>query len=407
MVNKQVFYKVALILAFILAFMSPPSIFGQMVFASRELRLFLSLFVMFLFLGIATLNIYDLIVLLCATFLLSVEILRQISQSSNILSYYAIILFYVFLFITLRNNEHNRRMFLTLWIQVAYFISISSILLFVLHQFTSFNTDFFDFASLGDFSARDLRFSFLGATQVKNFGFFTVIRSYSYFGEPQYAAFYFTINVLLANEINNKNSKYKKLFFVNLLAGLLTFSVTFYVAMVIIYMLRLVERRSIFESLIIAFFLLLVAIPLFIISEDIIFTFFGGLNTSYGDREIRMLNAWNILKSSSIFDFLFGHGVSYIGDADRGLSAGFFHVLVERGLTGLLFVLVMLSVFMRRNILSFLICLLYLFTLTWYVNYIFWMGILALWAGASISKSRTLNVNKVSVIKSNGELLPA
>ena len=98
--------------------------------------------------------------------------------------------------------------------------------------------------------------------------------------------------------------------------------------------------------------------------------------------------------------------MSYVGDADRGLSAGFFHVLVERGLTGLLFVLTMMFLFLKRNFVVCLICLLYFFAFTWYVNYIFWMGILALWVGISVVKSQTQSLNELNTIESAEGLLP-
>lgn len=408
--NIRTFYTITFVLAVILAFMSPPFIFGGMQFASREFRMIFGLIViMLLIVRIAKLSIYDLLVSLCVAVLFAVEMLRQASELNNILSYYAVVVFYVLLFITLRNSELSRETFLKLWIRIAYFVSISSIILFVLHQFTSFNTDFFNFAPLGDFSAHDRRFSFLGLTQAKNFGFFTIVRSYSYFVEPQYAAFYFLINLLLAQELN-KHRNHRSFFVLNLLAGLLTFSMTFYIAMVIVYMMRLImfRSRNVFVSFIfvnLAVAVLILSVLGFIFDDRTfldLFAFSSELNTSYGDRELRLLIALNILRYSSPFEWLFGHGVGYIGGADRGLAAGFFHVLVERGLTGLLFVLGMLTVFIKRNFVVYLVCVLYLFAFTWYVNYIFWMGILALWVGVSVAKSRMLSVKECSIPGNDG-----
>ncbi len=408
--TKTTSYKMTLWFAFILAFISPPFIFGQMDIVSREIRLFFGLIViLLLILKMRKIKTYDLAIFSCIAFFLGFEILRGISEQSNILSYYAVVVVYVLLFITLRDNELKKEVFLKLWIHFAYFMSISSIIMFVLHQFTSWNTDFLHFASHCETLLSDLRYSLLGTTFVKNFGFFTMTRSQSYFIEPQHTAFYFTINVMLAREIN-KNGRHKKYLFCNLLAGLLTFSVTFYIAIIIIYIMRTSARKNKSQLTIMTIALLLVILPLFIFDEDILFTLFGNSlstwNISYADRVIRTLNALDILRSSSVFNFLFGHGVSYTGDADRALSIGFFHILVERGLTGLLFVLGMMGVFLRKNFLGCLICLLYLFAFTWYVNYIFWMGILALWAGVSIAKSETLDVNKLGAVANHGELSP-
>lgn len=341
--------------------------------------------ILLLILRITKISMSDLVIFLCAIFLLGTEFLWQRSETSNILSYYALTFLYVLLFIALKNSELNRKVFLGLWIRVAYFLSITSILLFFLHQFTPFNTDFLHFSSWGDFSLRDLKFSILGVTGEKNFGFMRLQRSYGYFAEPQFAGLYFSINILLAREID-RSDKYKKLLPFTVLAGLLTFSVTFYVGLLLIYVLQAAEKWSRFQFVAVSIFLLFIVLPIYIFSENIFFSLFGAgsLNTSYDDREIRMLNAINILRKSSFVDLLMGHGVGFKGGADRGLAMGFFHVLVERGLTGLLFVMSMLAIFVRRNFMKFAIFLLYFFAFTWYVNYIFWFGALALWTALAL-----------------------
>lgn len=101
--------------------------------------------------------------------------------------------------------------------------------------------------------------------------------------------------------------------------------------------------------------------------------------TSLSDRLNRMSNSMNILADATPLNLLFGHGVGYTAGFDRGISSGFFRVLVERGIVGLCFILTMLIIFSNKKYSFILVCLLFLFAIPWYVNYIFWLGIIAFW----------------------------
>jgi hypothetical protein len=117
--------------------------------------------------------------------------------------------------------------------------------------------------------------------------------------------------------------------------------------------------------------------------------------TSLSDRVERAGNAIGILSDiSSITNLFFGHGVQYTGGHDKGLSIGFFHVFVERGLLGLFFVLFLSFLFLKNNKINYFVFILYLFVFTWYVNYIYWLGILALLSAIMIDMEKTNNLNK-------------
>ncbi len=377
-----------------------------MDFMSRDIRAFVGLVVMLLLIlcyGRATISIFDICALSCVIIFFSIEFLWQRSLWNNIFSYYAVIIFYLLLFRTLRADELNRDIFIGIWVRVGYLLSIFSIIVFVLHQFTILNTDFFNFSSLGGFGNYNYQFSLFGLSLNKNFGSFTLVRSHGYFIEPQYAAFYFTINVLLSSMLN-KNRYYRGFYTSNILAGLLTFSVTFYMSMVLFHVFKLLSNRFDFFAsafvfiIFVVFLFILILLPEQISNGDMVSN--GLLNishTSFSDRMIRMSNGMNILTNSSFFNFLLGHGVNFKNDSDRALSSGFFNVLVKRGLFGFIFVMTMLAIFLRRNYLSFLICFLYFFAIAWYVDYIFWIGILALWAGGYIETSTEKDINRVQI----------
>jgi hypothetical protein len=385
MVAKRHFLFISFAISILLAFLVPPSIFANMDFMSRDLRMLLGLVVLLLlFLNDKKITIFDIKMFFVITFLLGVELMWRRSELSNILSYYAVVVFYILLFRTLKKNELGKAIILKSWINLGYLLSFSAIILFMLHQFTSLNTDVFNFSSHLSDRIGVHEYSFLGATREKNFGPFSLTRVASYFSEPQIAGFYFTINVLLSSMINKKK-EYKWWTFFNVLAGMLTFSTTFYLAMLIFFTFQ-------FSPRILNVFVIFLGSTLallftgYILMENIIFSELGFLyRTSYIDREIRFLAALSILKSSSPFNLLFGHGVGFTGSFDRGLGSGFFHVFVERGLVGLVLVLSMVRLFLQNNYTHIFIFILFLFAFTWYVNYIFWMGAVVLWAGNSFT----------------------
>ena len=148
--NKRFLLIITFTISIALAFLSPPSIFSNIDFMSRDIRAFLGLFVMLLLIlcsGRATITIFDMCAFSCVMILFSVEFFWQRSQWNNILSYYAVVIFYLLLFMTLRDDKLNRDIFIRTWIRTGYFMSIFSIIVFGLHQFTSLNTDFFNFST--------------------------------------------------------------------------------------------------------------------------------------------------------------------------------------------------------------------------------------------------------------------
>ncbi len=389
MYNRSV-VMFAFSISILLALISPPFIFSSMDFTSRELRGVLVLIVFLLFaLSYARLTRFDILIFSCVAVLFGIEMLWQRSQLSNIFSYYAVIIFFVLLFRVLKKHALSRELFMKLWVRIACFASISSIIVFFLHQFSLFNTDFFNFSLQGNFSARGYQYSFLGVSMPKSFGPFVLARVSGYFNEPQYAGLFFAINVLIANELN-RYSNYRWLIVFSLLAGVLTFSVTFYLFIVIFGIMQLkvkeVNAPAILLSTgVLGLFIIVMLVDVTVIDEA------GFLPiTSLGDRVDRMSNGLDILKQSSFLNLLFGHGVGYLAGFDRGISSGFFHVLVERGIVGLCFVLTMLTIFANKNYSFMLVCMLFFFAISWYVNYIFWLSIIAFWTSNSISNTQMI-----------------
>jgi len=359
-----------------------------MDFASRELRALLGLVLIgILVLSTSKFRTFDGCALLLAAILFIIEIVWQRSQLSNIFSYYSVVVVYVLLFRALRINELSSEIFLSLWIRLAYLISILSILAFIIHQFTSLDTDFLNFPSRGDFSGQDYKFSIFGLTQDKNFGFATLARVDSYFYEPQYAGLYFAINALIAKKLN-KLGLHRYLLVSSALAGMLTFSVTFYLAMMIHFFFYL-KSKEIKVMAMMGLFALIMGCLSYVVIEDITPGDMSFVQrTSFDDRWERFINGVGILSDASLTNLLLGHGVGYTNDFSRGISSGFFQVWVERGLAGLCFVLAMLVIFSKNNREFTMVCLLFLLAVPWYVSYIYWIGLVMFWAATTIVERR-------------------
>ena len=108
------------------------------------------------------------------------------------------------------------------------------------------------------------------------------------------------------------------------------------------------------------------------------------------------ITGFNILSSiSSITNLLFGHGILYTGGYDKGISIGFFHVLITHGLAGLFFVLFLTLFFCKNSKTALILFILFLFVFTWYVSYVYWFGALALWCATKIDKQGEAVIKKI------------
>lgn len=391
---KGFLFKTTILIVLVLSFITPPLVFALMDFMSRDIRLFFGVICLsLLFLQVRELSISRsyLFVLLFAVFLLCIEIILAISQLSNILSYYAVISTILLLGFVLKNSIDRRYILVDLWIKLGYLLSYSLIILFLLHQFTSIDTDYINIESYLSYSNRNFEYSIFGVSQSKHFGSITIARVSGYFPEPQFAGMYFMINILISR-VPYIRDHYPKWGSANILAGLFTFSSAFYFVLAVYFFLNFINRIKVYHRM----FLIITMILIAGVGVDYVSDVFNVLfkYSSLSDRAERVGNAIGILSDiSSVSNLFFGHGVQYTGVYDKGLSIGFFHVLVERGLLGLFFVLFMLFLFIKNNKINYFVFILYLFVFTWYVNYIYWLGILVLLSAIMIDIEKTNNLN--------------
>jgi hypothetical protein len=141
----------------------------------------------------------DLAVILLFVFLFCFYILLSKSTWNNTLSYYSVIFLSIILYLVLKKSSVNRYALIELWVKLGYVLSYFFIIVFFLNQFTSLDTDYFNFENLMSYSNRNYEYSFFGVSQVKNMSFISIVRVSGYFPEPQYAGFYFIINIIISS----------------------------------------------------------------------------------------------------------------------------------------------------------------------------------------------------------------
>ena len=395
--------KIIYFFLFILALISPPFVFSQIEFFGREVRGLLGfLILIFLFLEIRKFKILDIIFFLSISIIIFLEIIFQRSDLNNILSVYFIFLIAFLLFKVLKMKDENYVIFLKFWVRFSLTLSIAAIISFLIHQFTNYNLNFLNLNSYTTSfnEVYDYKIGIFGFTIDKNFGGYIVLeRVCSFFSEPQYAGFFFGFNVLLA--INNYKLKLNKYLVLNSIAGLLTFSISFYFVFIILLISSLrssqVKLLILLTMFIVSLFTLIYFLSLNINIDQIqILT----STSSLIDRYERNLSAIKLIYNASMSNLIFGHGINnYMifneDELGRGLSSGILYLLFEFGLLiTFIFIAILISLSGNDKILI-LISLIYLILMPWYRYHFFWYIIILCGLKYLNSFSKNTIINKI------------
>ena len=375
--KKFIFYSLIF-----LSMISPPLIFAEAIDYGRELRSFLTIIlIFFLFLNSLKFEIGQLIIFLLLLFILIIEILVQRSDVNNILSFYAVLLISFFLFKNFKNNELKFHIFLHLWLKFSLILSFFAVISYIIHQFTSFNFDLFNFKSWESFERNyPYKMSIFGNTIDKNFGFITVSRVCSFFNEPLNAGTFFGLNLLLAKVNRNFISKKYALFF--LAAGLTTFSVTFYIILLFLMLrkFKLKLNNTYLLGLITIFLTFLLMIT---ISDVEIFKHFISPHTSFDNRIERETFALKSILETPLSKFLFGHGIGNYAKAFPNnvgyTSTGYVSFLFEFGIITFVAVLIFVLFFLKSRFDLLIVLSIGLLTYPIYRSFIYWYIIILIY----------------------------
>jgi len=365
--------KITFLLLIILTLISPPFIFAEIIHFGREIRVSLSLIlILLLFLQISKFKFIDMFIfILLAIFILLNFIYKN--HQDNFFSFFFTILVVILLFRLLRSNKSSYNIFLNLWLYFSFIISVGAIISFLIHQFTNLNFDILNFQTLFFDSNSAYKVSIFGLTLSKNYQFGEIVRVCSFFVEPLYAGFFFILNILLAKI--NSNLVPKKFLVANILAGLLTFSIAFYLvfAILMIFFRKRITYILVILTLIFLFFITLYQPD---VTNDY-FTFFLDHSSLY-DRIVREKNGIMIFSELPLLNILFGNGMnSFVSIKDDylinvNISSGYLNILFDFGIVFLFFILILFILSFIKNPTLTLICMCYLFVFPIFKFYYAW-----------------------------------
>jgi len=168
-------------------------------------------------------------------------------------------------------------------------------------------------------------------------GFF-LYRSFFYFVEGAHASIFYAANiVIVAPLLKSGSSRFTK---VNFLGGLLTFSMTFYAVLFILYGFKKTKSTLSF------FGIALLAFTIFILFQSIDILSYS----SSEDRTERLLLFFISMDIASISQILLGHGVGFDGGFVKAFNSGFTLSIYETGIIGTIIQLVILYTLTRSSI---------------------------------------------------------
>lgn len=249
-----------------------------------------------------------------------------------------------------------REMLRCYWIFIWSLASVSVILIYFSATFDILTFTQFDFGDVNELAPYTYYGNLLGYFIPYHFFDLFVPKINWYLFEPIYLSFFLGLNVVVADEICSGNKKSKRFRILNMIAGFLTFSTSYFIFLFIYLVFQVLKLRFFRRTLVFIIPLAIVAISfvlyLFFFDSDVA-TF-----TSLSDRTDRLDIAAQAFSGNSIFSFLFGNGIGFVpSDADRGISSGILTILVERGLLVFVFITYLFYEILKPNwpVLLFLI----------------------------------------------------
>jgi len=367
-VSKLNIYLIAFLIGIYVLF-TPPFIFSEYI--PFSFRVVLELIPILFFLAVLNRKSYPL-VMIASLFVWSMLVLMMFlyteSAIASVFYSYLKILFFILLVVILDSTSEVYDVIKKTWLAFWFFVSLCVILGFCLYQLNIIDFTFMSFEDiLGKESYHYYSHAFFGNFIQSYMLGIPVPRMTWYLFEPSMLAFFFGVNVLIADALFANKDHAKKFKLLNLVAGLLTFSNTFIIFFIlygVVMLFRLKLLRSIFY---------LVAPVVLISAVWVIYTaLFNtelGSSTSLGDRTLRLEMAYYFLEHNTLLSFLYGNGLGVSTEIfGKGLSSGLLSVLVERGFLVFLFLVFLFYMFAKHNkaLLFFLFFYSLAFEVIWY-----------------------------------------
>ncbi len=164
----------------------------------------------------------------------------------------------------------------------------------------------------------------------KYFGGLRVPRMCGFFTEPGILASFLGLNLVFCNSLILP--KRKRRFFILMLCTsvILTFSFTGIIAIIssviISYSIDFLRSDRALKRKILLIFFTVVVVLLLLISSSLLLRY-----SSINDRIMRYIAGIKLVLNMNLKTFLFGYGIGFVGDFDRGFGSGILNLVIEQG----------------------------------------------------------------------------
>ena len=281
------------------------------------------------------------IILLSIAFMIFGCIVISGADTANkVVSAFNKIIFFTLTIGLLCGNRKILNSCIKMWIKLWFFLGVMAIISFAGYTTSVINFSYLDFGEI-DPGAKYIYLNNLifGNLMEKKFFDISFGRVAGYMYEPGLLSFFFGFNILIARSWVNE--KQVRIFmWVNLIAGLVTLSITFYFFMVTFFIAKSCFVENKFKGIIIAATLFLLCTLFLFYTPDADF-----LNdTSFDNRLVRMSMAIDIIQNNTWFTALLGNGVGI------AVTAGLVNIFIERGAIVLIFIFYLVVKCSKHNL---------------------------------------------------------
>ena len=355
--TKLIINLVISVILIVYVLVNPPFFFADTVPTifrlSIELILMLILFSFFLFGQYIQKNIIIFIGLAVVSFSII-----QLMEGNNIIDHVAFFNKIIVLLLIMQvfiNKPTLLNFFTRFWIRFSKAISIMTIFAFVGYILGLVDYQPYQFSEL----RYVLSNYFLGHISPRNY-IISIPAISGYMFEPVYLGFFYGLNVVISRQLIDDCDERSRFIALNLVAGLFTFSITYYLFFGFYFLISVIRNRTYkFRMVDIGTrIIIFVSVALLLI---FLFLYLDILNLSSLDQRIsRMAIYQDILKNKNFLEFLLGNGVGwYKSYTNIGIDSTILAMLIERGALITVVSVILIYTITKHNVLLIMLIIIY------------------------------------------------
>ena len=372
MTKKLDIYFIALLVCIYVMF-SPPFVFSAYIpFAVRVMLEAIPLLLLAIVMNSANNNVFVFKYLFIWSMLVFMMFINSDSALVSVVYSFSKLIFLFSIILIFYNSRFLFHLVRKFWFRIWFFVSVSVIITFFVYQFKIVDFRHLYFGDVSETASYNYYNNIFLGNIIKYRAFdFALPKISWYVFEPGLLAFFLGLNVLIADSTYSYSKHVKKFKALNLIAGFLTFSTTFYIFFIIYF----VAKPSSYGPLkkLVLFIVPVLALVLVWYIYSILMDPDIGKFTSIGERTLRFENVLSIINNNTLLTFLFGNGIGISSVVfDRGISSGLMAIFVERGFLILSFLSFIIYKYTRHNKVVLIYVLFYHLTFEpmWYPAFI-------------------------------------